>query len=56
MNENINEITIEQVTVAANDNAARYIPRAQNIARQAFIEGVIWAQKAHKEQEPCLQQ
>ena len=55
MNENIQDITIEQVTLAAEDNAARYIPRTKNIARQAFIEGVIWAQKAYKEQEPCLE-
>ena len=38
-------LTIEQVTTAAEENAERYIDRAKGTAKQAFIEGVLWAQK-----------
>lgn len=41
----LNSLTIEQVTTAAEENAERYIDRAKKIAKQAFIEGVLWAQK-----------
>lgn len=48
-NRSINDLTIEDVGAAAKDNAERYIDRAKGIAEQAFIEGVMWAQKVHKE-------
>ena len=45
----INDITIEDVSAAAHENSEKYIDRAKGIAEQAFIEGVMWAQKVHKE-------
>lgn len=45
----INDITIEDVSQAAQENSERYIDRAKKIAEQAFIEGVMWAQKVHNE-------
>lgn len=41
----LNELTIQALTLAAEKNADRYIDRAKNIAKQAFIDGVIWATK-----------
>ena len=49
MNKTINDITIEDVSQAAQENSERYIDRAKEIAEQAFIEGVMWAQKIHRE-------
>lgn len=45
----INDITIEEVNEAAQKNSEKYIDRAKSIAERAFIEGVMWAQKVHKE-------
>lgn len=47
----INDITIEDVSKAAHDNSDKYIDRAKKIAEQAFIEGVMWAQKVHREKK-----
>lgn len=49
MYKTIDNLTIEDVGAAAKENAERYIDRAKGIAEQAFIEGVMWAQKVHKE-------
>lgn len=49
MYKTIDNLTIEDVSAAAKENAERYIDRAKGIAEQAFIEGVMWAQKVHKE-------
>lgn len=43
----INDITIEGVSQAAQENSEKYIDRAKNIAEQAFIEGVMWVQKEY---------
>lgn len=49
----INDITIEDVNAAAHENSEKYIERAKSIAERAFIEGVMWAQKIHKERRLC---
>lgn len=49
MNKTINDITIEDVSQAAQKNSERYIDHAKKVAKQAFIEGVMWAQKVHLE-------
>lgn len=49
MNKTLENLTIEQVSAAADINTEKYISRAQGIAKQAFIEGVIWAQKVQRE-------
>lgn len=49
MYKTINDITIEDVSQAAQENSERYIDHAKKVARQAFIEGVMWAQKVHQE-------
>lgn len=45
----INDITVEEVNEAAQENAQKYDKMLQKAARAAFIEGVLWAQKVHKE-------
>ena len=45
----INDITVEEVNEAAQENAQAYDKMFQKAARAAFIEGVLWAQKVHKE-------
>lgn len=49
----LHELTIEDVETAAQENADRYIDRAKNVAHQAFIEGVLWAQKTYKPYRSC---
>jgi hypothetical protein len=49
MNKTINDITIEDVSQAAQENSEKYIDHVRKAARQAFIEGVMWAQKVHQE-------
>ena len=44
MNKTLENLTIEQVSAAADINTDKYIDRAKGIAKQAFIEGVVWAQ------------
>jgi hypothetical protein len=41
--------TIEDVTTAAEQNTEKYIDRAKTVARNAFIEGAVWALKASAE-------
>ena len=49
MNKTLENLTNEQVSAAADINSDKYIDRAKGIAKQAFIEGVIWAQKIQRE-------
>lgn len=49
MNKTINDITIEDVSQAAQENSEKYIDHVRKAARQAFIEGVMWAQKVRQE-------
>ena len=48
----INDITIEDVSQAAQENSEKYIDRAKKIAEQAFIECVMWAQKEYNNNRP----
>ena len=48
----INDITIEEVNDAAQKNADEYDHMFQRAARAAFIEGVLWAQKAYNTNRP----
>lgn len=43
------DFTIEQVNDAAERNAEEYDTLFRKAARAAFIEGVLWAQKTHRE-------
>ena len=49
MNKTIHDLTIEEVSQAAKGNADKYIDRVKGIAEQAFIEGVMWAQRQNRE-------
>lgn len=49
----LHELTVEDVDTAARENAEHYIDRAKNIAHQAFVEGVLWAQKTYKPIRSC---
>lgn len=49
MSKTLNDITIEDVSAAAQENSDKYIDRAKKIAQQAFIEGFMWAQQVHAE-------
>jgi len=51
----INDITIEEVNEAAQKNSEKYIDRAKSIAKQAFIEGVMWAQKTYNRPKHTMQ-
>ena len=44
----IDNNTIEEVSAAAETNSEKYCNHyTQNVARAAFIEGVMWAQKEY---------
>ena len=49
----LHELTIEDVETAAQENAERYEPRFKKVAKAAFIEGVLWAQKTYKPIRSC---
>lgn len=49
----INDLTIEDVSQAAQQNSEKYIDHAKNIAKNAFIEGVMWAQRVNREKKIC---
>lgn len=49
----INNLTIDEVSAAAEKNSGEYVDRFQKVAKAAFIEGVLWAQKVHKERRLC---
>lgn len=54
MKKTINDITIDEVNEAAQKNSEEYDRLFQKAARAAFIEGVLWAQKLHKEGRICF--
>lgn len=43
----LNDITIDELNNAAQQNAEDYDKMFQKAARAAFIEGVMWAQKEY---------
>lgn len=45
MYKTINDITIEDVSQAAQENSERYIDHVRKAAKQAFIEGVMWPRR-----------
>lgn len=46
---NVADLTIDEVSWAAQENAAEYDTMFKKTARSAFIEGVMWAQKVQRE-------
>lgn len=55
MYKTINDITIEEVNDAAQKNSEEYVDRFQKVARAAFIEGVMWAQKTYNRPKHTMQ-
>lgn len=53
MYKRMDDITVEQVTEAAQKNGEKYIDRFQKVAQAAFIKGVLWAQKYQEEGPTC---
>jgi hypothetical protein len=51
----LHDLTVEDVETAAKENAERYEPMFKKAAKAAFIEGIMWAQKTHKEGRLCSQ-
>lgn len=49
MYKTLDDLTIEQVTAAAEINSEEYDTMFKKAARAAFIEGVVWAQKIQKD-------
>lgn len=49
----LHELTVEDVETAAKENAERYEPRFKNVAKAAFIEGIMWTQKTYKPYRAC---
>lgn len=49
----LRELTIQDIEAIAKENTSHYVARAKKIAEQAFTEGVLWAQKTHKEHRSC---
>lgn len=36
-------ITIDDIKKAAEDNSEKYVERARNISKEAFVDGAKWA-------------
>lgn len=51
----LHDLTVEDVETAAKENAERYEPMFKKAAKAAFIKGIMWAQKTHKEGRLCSQ-
>lgn len=51
----LHDLTVEDVETAAQENAQQYDPMFKKAAKAAFIEGIMWAQKMHKEGRLCSQ-
>ena len=49
----IDDITIDEVTTAAQENAEQYETMFKKAAKAAFIEGVMWALKTYKTTRSC---
>ena len=43
----LQNLTIEQLQKAADNFAEKYVPMYQKVARAAFMEAVLWAQKVN---------
>lgn len=50
MYKTIDDITVEQVSAAAELNAEQYDTMFKKAAKAAFIEGVVWAQQEHRKE------
>lgn len=51
----INDLTIEEVSEAAQKNAEDYDTMFKKAAKAAFIEGVLWAQKTYNRPKHTMQ-
>lgn len=43
----LHDLTVEQLEKAADKYCEKYVPRLQTVARNAFIDAVLWAQKVN---------
>lgn len=43
----LHDLTIEQLEKAADEYCEKYVPMFQKVARDAFIDAVLWSQKVN---------
>lgn len=49
----LQDLTVQDVETIAQKHAEPYEPMFKKVARQAFFEGVLWAQKVSREGLSC---
>lgn len=49
----LQDLTVQDVETIAQKHAEPYEPMFKKVARHAFMEGILWAQKTLKEQRGC---
>lgn len=52
-NKRLQDLTVEDLEKLAQQHAEPYERMFKKVARHAFMEGILWAQKALKEQRGC---
>ena len=43
----LHDLNVEQLEKAADEYCEKYVPMFQKVANNAFIDGVLWAQKVN---------
>lgn len=54
-NKRLQDLTIEDLEQVAQEHAEPYETMFKKVARHAFMEGVLWAQKLSKRQKYTMQ-
>lgn len=49
----LRDLTVQDVETIAQEHAEQYEPRFKKVARHAFFEGILWAQKVSREGLSC---
>ena len=52
-NKRLQDLTVEDLEKLAQQHAEPYERMFKKVARPAFMEGILWAQKTLKEQRGC---
>lgn len=52
-NKRLQDLTVEDLEKLAQQHAEPYGRMFKKVARHAFMEGILWAQKTLKEQRGC---
>ena len=55
INKRLQDLTIEDLERLAQEHAEPYEPMFKKVARRAFMEGVLWAQRLQRQPKYTMQ-